>query len=412
MRVAVFASQFPARPAYLSRDLRALADAGADLEVFAVRPGGAAAPASGERESQGAATVHQLTLRDGARRAAWLVRRRAAACLRDGGALLAAASRAGLGSLARTAYLLPKAWAWAAGDSDRFDRVLAYRGGYVGTCAYAFHRLLPRRVPFTLWIHGGVDLRHGSASLRRKLLHADTVLTCCAENRESLARRWPGLWDAIAARVHVCHHGLDLARLPYQPESRNPRHVVAVGPLRRGRGLEALLRAAFLLRVRGVDLTVELVGDGPHRERLRRLAATLGLSDRVRFRRRVTPELVGSALREATLAVYPSPDRHEGIPPVVCEAMARGTPVVASRAGAVPEALDGGCGLLVPPDDEASLADAIATLLADPGLRRRTVARARMRAEGRFDAGKNGERLAELLWGASSRGQAGEAARC
>jgi glycosyltransferase involved in cell wall biosynthesis len=78
--------------------------------------------------------------------------------------------------------------------------------------------------------------------------------------------------------------------------------------------------------------------------------------------------------------------------------MALGTPVIATRAGGLPETLDDGCGLLVPPRDETAVADALALLLGDPGLRRRTAARARCRAEERFDAWKNGVRLADLLW--------------
>ena len=77
--------------------------------------------------------------------------------------------------------------------------------------------------------------------------------------------------------------------------------------------------------------------------------------------------------------------------------MALGTPVIASRVAGIPEALDGGCGVLVPPRDVPALADAIATLLGDAGLRRALADRARRRTEQQFDMTPNGARLAELL---------------
>src|SRR5205807_541665 len=78
--------------------------------------------------------------------------------------------------------------------------------------------------------------------------------------------------------------------------------------------------------------------------------------------------------------------------------MALGTPVIASRVAGIPEALDDGrCGVLTPPRDIGALADAIATLLGDPALRRTLADRARRRTEEQFDMVRNGARLAELL---------------
>src|SRR5207249_8699492 len=87
-----------------------------------------------------------------------------------------------------------------------------------------------------------------------------------------------------------------------------------------------------------------------------------------------------------------------GLPNVLREAMAVGTPVVASRVAGIPEALDDGrCGVLVPPADVAALTDAIAGMLADEDRRRQFAARGRRRTEELFDAWRNGSRLADHL---------------
>ena len=98
------------------------------------------------------------------------------------------------------------------------------------------------------------------------------------------------------------------------------------------------------------------------------------------------------------------------MPTVIKEALALGTPVVASDVAGIPELLDGGaCGVLVPPREPGRLADAIAGLLADDG-RRRDLARAgRTFAEATFDMWRNGSRLAGILR-ATRRGPAGRTA--
>jgi glycosyltransferase involved in cell wall biosynthesis len=405
MRIAVFTNRF------FARDLHALADAGIAVELFAIRPDqrrrAVASPV--ERRRTGV-PVHHLSLRDSARHAAPLVRRHPMPLLREGGALLATAARRGMGSLARTAYVLPKAWAWAAAEGERFDHVLAYRGDHVGSCAMAFHRLLPRPVPFTIWVHTHGDLQARAADLRRKLLHADNVITCCETNRELLRRRLPDLGGAVEGKIHVCHHGLDLGEHPYEPEGRTGHHLLSVGRLDGDAGVDGLLRAVFLLRIRGIDVTLDVLGDGPQRHRLRTVAGLFGLDDRVRWLGRRSPADTRQAVRTATLLAVPASRTAEGLPASVREAMALGTPVVASRGGAMSEALAGDCGALVPPRDDAALADAIARLLSDAGARRRIAARARRRAEERFDAGKNGVRLGELRRGSRRPGPLAAAA--
>jgi glycosyltransferase involved in cell wall biosynthesis len=322
--------------------------------------------------------------------------------------MLAAAARFGPMPLAKTGYVLPKAWTWAQRLTG-FDHVLAYWGNYAGTCAYAYHRLLERSVPFSIWLHAGADLYYQPVFMRRKLLYADNIITCCEFNREYIARNFPDIRAAVLPKTHVVHHGLDLAEFPYRPEGRPANRVIAVGRLSRLKGFDHLLRAARVLADRGVDARVELVGDGDERNALQRLAADLGIADRVWFRGWLPFAEARRAMAEATLLVHPSGRIGDGLPNVVREAMALGTPVIGSRVAGLPDALRDDCGVLVPPRNPEALADAVARLLADPATCRRLARNARRRVEERYDLAKNGEVLARLLRG-TRRGAARPAA--
>jgi glycosyltransferase involved in cell wall biosynthesis len=317
--------------------------------------------------------------------------------LRDAGAVSVAALRYGPVSFAKTAYALPKAWAAAGVYADRYDHVLGYWGNYAGTCAYLFHRLQRRRVPFSLWVHAGTDLYFRPAYLRQKLDYADNVITCCEFNRSFILERYRDVAQLLAPKIHVSYHGLDLSAFPFRPDGRPPAKLIAVGRLARDKGYAYLLRAVAVLVSRGMALGLEIVGDGPERRALERLTRRLDLGDRVAFRGWVRFDQARALMAEATVLVHPSDRLGDGLPNVLREAMALGTPVIASRVAGIPEALDDGCGLLVPPRDVGALADAIATLLGDAALRRTLAGRARRRTEQLFDMTRTGARLAELF---------------
>jgi glycosyltransferase involved in cell wall biosynthesis len=196
----------------------------------------------------------------------------------------------------------------------------------------------------------------------------------------------------------VTYHGLDLSTFPFVPENRPPRRIVAVGRLSRHKGFDYLLRAVQELSRRGAPVDAELIGDGEERQGLEALARELGVADRVTFRGYLPFTQVKEAMSRATVLVHPSDGLGDGLPNVLREAMAVGTPVIASDVAGIPEALDGGrCGVLVPPKDVSALACAIDALLGDAERRRRFAVLGRRRTEELFDLGRNGAVLAERL---------------
>lgn len=153
--------------------------------------------------------------------------------------------------------------------------------------------------------------------------------------------------------------------------------VGGVGRLHEQKGFDVLVRAAAMVP----GTRIVLVGDGPERGSLERLAADLGV------RLTVTGWTQDARSYLTTFDVVAMPSRFEGLPLVLLEAMLAQRPVVATAVGSVLDAVhDGGTGLVVPVDDVGALAAALGRLAADPALCRRLgraggdVARARFTA--------------------------------
>ncbi|MEK6282922.1 MAG: glycosyltransferase family 4 protein [Acidobacteriota bacterium] len=403
MRLAVFTSKYPARVAtFFERDMRGLVEAGIDIDVFPIYPLDSSMwDYSLDTLNEQVLTrdkIHHLSLAQALKTARPYPVRKMGTYLRDVAATSGSAIRYGVGPLAKTTYSLSKAWAWAQKHAGDYDHVLAYWGNYAATCAYAFHRLLDRPVPFSIWLHAGADLYDTPVYLKQKLLYADRIVTCCDFNRKYLAEHYEDIFPSISKKISVCYHGLDFADFPYQPRGRQPLKIIAVGRLSKEKGFSYLLQAAYRLVKRGMDLKLEFVGDGEEAATLETLTEQLKMTDRVRFRGWLKFNAVQTAISEATILVHPSDGLGDGLPNVIREAMALGTPVIASDIAGIHEALaDGQCGLLVPPRDVEALATAIKTLLSNPEQRQLFAERARNRAEQKFDMWRNGRSLADLL---------------
>lgn len=401
LRVAVFTNQFPGYVStFFARDMRALIDAGIEVHVFTLYPREphlwAYVPEILNERALPRDRVYHLSLGQAlATLNPWRLLR-APRFLRDVAAIAISAARFGPTVLAKSLYAALLSWAWARECTQDFDHVLAYWGNYPGTCAYLFHRLGARRIPFSLCVHAQIDLYENPAYLKEKLLYADNIVTICEYNRQFLRTNYAGIYERIAEKVHVNYRGLDLGEFPYRPDQRSSARILAVGRLSPEKGYDDLLRAVAELRNRGVSVELELVGEGPERKALTELAKRLRIQENVTFRGWLLSEDVREAMCQATVLAQPS--TIEGLPTVVEEAMAVGIPVVGSRVGGIPELLNyGKCGMIVPPRDVPALADALQTMLVNPALRRTFAERARERAAQMLNMWENGARLAELL---------------
>ncbi|HEX6965428.1 MAG TPA: glycosyltransferase [Gemmatimonadaceae bacterium] len=403
MRLAIFTNRFPAPVStFFARDVRALLEAGVDVDVFALYPLSPElwrlVPAILNERVLPRSRVHHASVGQTLRSAKPWPPRALGDLVRDVVRVGVPAARRGADPLSKSLYAIIQGRRWSEQCPGPYDHVLAYWGNYAATCAYAFHRRTSPRAPFSIMLHAGTDLYRTPADLPRKLRYADNIFVVCEFNRRFLRERFPALFARIAGKVHVHHLGLDLAEFRYEPNDRPPCTVLGVGTLEEPKGFDVLLRAAAALHEQGTAVRVELVGDGPAARSLRALARELRIDARVVFRGWLPPDEVRIAMRHATLLAHPSIALGDAVPTVIKEAMAIGTPVVASDLAGIPELLDSGrCGVLVPPRDVLALARAIAMLLAHDAERACFAAAARAHMERTFDLWRNGRRLAELL---------------
>ena len=403
MRLAVFTSQFPGRVnTFFARDVRALLETGFDIDIFPIYPLEPTlwryVPECLGEDVLPRDKVHHISFDQVFRSAKMMPSEKFNVFLRETAAISASAVGFGVEPLAKSMYVLGKGLVWARQFPHHFDHVLAYWGNYAATCAYLFNLLIDRPLPFSMFLHAGTDLYRKQVFLRQKLLHANNIIVVCEFNRNFIRELYPDIFSSIADKIHLHHLGLDLAEFPYEPEGRQVKKVLGVGGLEKQKGFDFLLRATRELKWRGIDIEVELVGDGKVRGALEALARELEITDRLRFRGWLPPDQVRNIMKQAAVLVHPSIGLGDAVPTVIKESMALGTSVVASNVAGIPELLDGGrCGLLVPPRNVEALADAIKTLLADPAMRRSYADAARKYAEEQFDLWRNGRRLGEIL---------------
>lgn len=301
---------------------------------------------------------------------------------------------------AKTAALFPKAALFARLLRDRgVGHVHAHFANYPATAALVISRLTD--IPFTLTAHAH-DIFQGQLLLGVKCRAARRVFAISEYNRRFIIER---CGEGAAEKVEVLHCGLDLARLP-RADTRGGggRTVLAVGRLVAIKGFDTLIRAAAILRDRGVEFRCVIVGDGPDRRELEGIVDRLGVRDVVSMEGERTPQEVLAMMVGARVFALPSRPAGrssgvmDGIPVSLMEAMAIGVPVVSCAVSGVPELVEHGrTGLLVPPNDPEALAVALTRLLADDRLALGLAAAAREKVEREFDIERVADRLLEVF---------------
>ena len=263
-------------------------------------------------------------------------------------------------------------------------------------------------LPFSFTAHAK-DIYLGELNpgdlLPLKMSRAKFVVTCTGANHRHLEAMCPP-----HTPLHTIYHGLDTSLFEPSEEistaSSSERQVpliLSVGRIVEKKGFNYLLKACHRLRRQGREFKCLIVGGADkYSETIERLIGELQLKDVVTVQSSVTQEELKRIYERATVFALPclvtdNGDR-DGIPNVLVEAMAMKLPVVSTNISGIPELVQSGVnGLLVPSKDDARLAEAIAALLDNPGLRRRLGEAARARVIHAFDSKRNSVFLKNLF---------------
>ena len=282
--------------------------------------------------------------------------------------------------------------------ADGVTHLHAHFASLAGRTAWIASRLTG--VPYTVTTHAK-DIYHRDVDrtwLRRVCGDAERVIAISRFNRDFLER----VLEGSGARVSLQYNALELDRFPFRarpaPGPDRPLRVLGVGRLVPKKGFGDLVDAAASLRRRGVEAQVTVAGEGELRTPLQERVREAGLEGAVTFLGARTQAEVRDLLGRADVLVAPCVEAEDGnidgLPTVVLEAMACGTPVVATSVSGLPEVVqDGVTGILLEPGDVDALADALDDLAAG---RRDTAALARngrALVEERFDCRRQARRL-------------------
>jgi colanic acid/amylovoran biosynthesis glycosyltransferase len=266
-------------------------------------------------------------------------------------------------------------------------------GGAPATAAWLLWRMDGHR--FSAAAHAYDIYEHGGDWwLNDKLQHAAFIHTSTEMGRRALIAR--GLPEE---KVMCVRRGLD--RLPAMKPlraSRLPLNLVCVARLVEKKGLDFQLRIYAALQAAGVPFEARIVGEGPLRPELEKLAGHLGVAGHVIFTGHLPQHEVWSQLAWADVLLHtgviaPSGDR-DGLPNVIPEAMSVGVVVVTSPVAATTEAITQGItGLVARVEQPADWVASLRRISTDDAFAEKLRSAARRWVEDNFDAHKNARRL-------------------
>jgi len=225
--------------------------------------------------------------------------------------------------------------------------------------------------PYVVFIYG-LDVWQELTPLRKwTLRNADRIISISRFTAQQAIQ----INGVAPDRIRVLYNCLDptLDQSSKRSQTRTELSMLTVArmhPLDQYKGHAYVIRAMPYLRARFPNLVYDVVGDGPGRTDLQRLAAEVGVAEAVRFHGLVSEEALVRYYANADVFIMPSTG--EGFGFVFLEAMAQGTPAIGGNRDATPEVIiDGETGFLVDPNSIESIVNAVSRLLGDEPLRLR-----------------------------------------
>ena len=283
-------------------------------------------------------------------------------------------------------------------EKNGINHVHAHFAGMAARTAFWINNFFGINFSFTGHANDIFAPRDFEIGLDKLTERARAIVTVSDFGAHFLKERFP----ATAAKVHRVYNGLEVSKFQRADFSEAVPSIISIGRLIEKKGFSDLITAGELLRKRGRDFRCQIVGEGPLENQLRIAINICELQEQITLARPKPQSEVRSRLAAATVFVLPCVAEQGGamdnLPTVIMEAMAAGLPVVSTNVGGVPEMVaESETGLLVPPNDPSTLADAIEKLIVAPVLAKKFGEAGYARAAALFSIEKNVRELLKIF---------------
>lgn len=400
MRIAYLISEYPAPShTFIRREVVALRAKGLDIRTYSVRPPHDAVLQTEQGAADAAETHYILPPRPLGLIAAhgWALVRNPLAYAK---AFALSQRHRVPGARAFLWSLFHFAEAMALARTLKRDGVTHLHNHFANSAATV--GLLASRyldLPWSLTLHGISETDYPAGLLLADKIKAAQFVACVSWFGRAQAMRITPMTEWDKFRIVRC--GIELDKVPQRTargaDNDTPVQIICVGRLSAEKGQAGLIDAFAAIRAKGLAAHLLLVGDGPEGDLLKARVETQGLADAVTFAGRLDEADTLQAIASSDILVLPS--FMEGLPVVLMEAMAAGTPVIASRIAGVPELVeDGVTGLLFHPADWAGLAERLEVLIKNGHLREELATASKRRIADEFDIQQSVRPLTQA-WG-------------
>lgn len=401
MRLAYFTNTYPrATDTFIRREVIGLRRRGLDVLTYSVRKTGADHDVDAEVIAEKKSTKYLFPIKF-----SQLIKSLLSAALTHPGRFFSAwwlaqrSARPGLrGFFLQQMYFLEAVMLAKLLKEDGIDHAHNHLGDNSGTVTMLAAKIAD--ISYSISIHGPHIFFDGpNWALDKKTEHA-RFISCIGHFCTSQMMLYADKTQWSKFKIIRC--GVDIEQFDYRPPSGAASKLAYVGRLSAEKGLPILFESLAVMKQRGAEAQLTVMGDGPDRSYLEEMTEKMGLSEQVQFAGFVDQATIAANLRASDIFVLPS--FAEGIPVALMEAMAIGLPVIATYVGGVTElVVDGETGQVVNASDPIDLARAIEKYVREPEFCATVATNARKRVESEFNIEDQVDKLAELFSACEAR---------
>lgn len=285
-------------------------------------------------------------------------------------------------------------FAWAL-RKENVKHIHASHGNSPALAAFVISDLTG--IPFSFSGHAN-DIYSVDRLLKEKVGRAKFVIACTVEALNYLRKSCSKKDEKLG---FVNYHGIRLDKFHFKEERPlMPVKLLSVGRVEESKGYLNLVKAAQILKQKGISFSVTIIGDGPLIKQLKSEIISRGVEREFNLLGSLPHDEVVKYYYSANVFVLPAKAKyHRGIPNVLLEAMASGLPVITTGLPAVKNELIVHCenGMIVEENDAAGIVDSIEVIFQDVELRKKIVRSARASVEEKFEFDVNIERLYSIF---------------